>query len=372
MKKRVRWILLLPLLLFFFSLPVAAVEEKELFADFFAALPPAVQDELAGMTAPEDAADLIGAEQLLTMVVDSLRGELTASLPYLARLLGLALLLAALSHLAEGFGEGEGLRAAECGIRIVLVLALYHLAAEDVARTVTVLTDMRRFSDGLLPVFAALLAGGGSTGTAVASSGGFAAMSYLLEHAAAGVLLPLLRVLFAFALVMAAGGRRQLGGIAATVKQLYLTVLGFLMLLLTASLGFQSTLAASADSLAAHSIRFAVGNLIPVVGGSLGGTLRTLGASLSLLKSTVGALAVAALLLFTLPALISLLLHRFLISLAASLSSMLGSERAAQAFGEFRGIYDLAAATLAMCLVLFLLIVSILARCGLAIGAVGG
>lgn len=363
-----RILLLLAVCLCLFTLPCAAVEEEQLFSDFFAALPSEIENALGEMTGAEAAASLVGAEYLVSLVIDGLKSELAASSSFFFRVLGVALLLAALGRLQDALGEGASTRAAECGIGVLLVLLLYRVAEADVSRAATVIGDMKSFSDGLIPVFGALFAAGGSIGTATAAAGGFTAFSYVLQHLIAGVLLPLLRILFGFTVITSVGRQPGLSGIFTSLRQTYLTLLGFVALLLAASLGFQSTLSASADSLAAHSLRFAVGNLIPVVGGTLGGTLRTLSASLSLLKSTVGVLAVAALLLLLLPTLISLLLHRLFLSLAASVSTMLGSERAGKILSDFRMVYDLAIAALAVGTVLFLLIIGILTRCSLAIG----
>ena len=355
-------------LLALFSLPCAALEEGEVLDDLLAALPPTVSAALGELTSSEGAATLVGAEYLPALAIDSLRGELRGSVQHLSRLLGIALLLAALARLRDALGDGAATRAAECGIGVILILLLYRLTEADMTRATATVQDMHRFANGLLPIFVSLFAAGGSTGTATAAAGGFTALAYLLQQVVAGALLPLLRVLLGFVMMTAVWRQGSLTGIYQALRQLYVTLLGFLSALLVASLAFQSTLAASADSLAAHSVRFAIGNLIPVVGGALGGTLRTLSATLSLLKNTVGAVAVAALLLLLLPTLIGLLLHRLLLSLAAAISTALGSETAGKILTDFRAIYDLAAATLAIGAVVFILIIGVLARIGLAIG----
>lgn len=371
MKKK--WVclwLLLPLLLLLFSLPAAAVEEEELLSTLFSSLPAEVADALEKEQRENGAAALVGAEQLAALVLDALRGELNSSVAYFMRLMGVALLLAVLSHLHAAIGEGGGGRAAECGIGILLILLLYRTTEADITRVATLVEDMRRFSDGLAVVFASLFAAGGSSGTAVAAAGTFTILSYLLTHLVAGVLTPFLRLLFALTVIGAVSKKQNFSGLFSALKQLYVTLLSFITLLLTASLAFQSTLSSASDTMALHSVRFAVGNLIPVVGGALGGTLRTLSATLQLLKSTTGALSVAALLLLLLPTLIGLLLHRFFLSLSEALSGVLGSERASNIFRDFRVIYDLAAATLAVVLVLFFFIIGILTRCSLAIGGI--
>lgn len=366
MRRVLCFLLLLLLCGVLFCLPASAAMEEELFSDFFAALPEDVKEQLEGKTGTNAAGSLVGAEYLISVLLSSLREGLAASGSFFFRLIGIAILLSVLSHFARDLGSEAATRAAEMGIAVVLTFLVYRFAAEDISRVGECLSDMRAFADGLIPVFFGLYAAGGSTATATAAAAGFTSLSYLLQHFCATLLLPLLQLLFGFTAIHAAGGRMKTEGVFSSLRGLYVTSLGFLSLLLVTSLGFQSTLAASADSLAAQSMRFAVGNLIPVVGGSLSGTLRTLGASLTLLKGTVGALAVTALLLLLLPTLIGVLLHRFFLSLAASVSGMLGSERAGKILTAFRGIYDLAAATLALCLVVFLLILALLVRLGVA------
>ena len=354
-----------------FSLPVSAGEtEEKLFSDFFAALPPETQAALDGIQDPTSAAELIGAEHIASLLLAALKDGLSASGEFFLKTLGLALLVAILSQFAAELKDAGAIAAAEIGMGVILVFSVYGLAAGDMARLETALSDMGNFSNGLVPVFFGLYAAGGSTATATASAAGFTAFSYLLGRFCVAVLLPLLRLLFGLSVISVAGGRLQIDGLFSTLKHTYITLLCFLSLLLVTSLGFQSALASSADSMATQSVRFALGNMIPVIGGQLGGTLRTLSASLGLLKNTVGALSVAALLLLLLPPLVSLLLHRFFLSLSASFSKMLGAGRAEKVFLAFRGMYDLAVATLALTLVTFLLLLALLVRCGVAVSGV--
>ncbi len=366
MRRTLCFLLLLFLCGAVFCLPASAAMEEELFSDFFSALPEDIREQLSDKTEADAAGRLVGAEYLMSVLISALQDGVAVSVGFFLRLLGLALLLSVLSHFAADLRSEGAARAAEMGIAVVLTFLLYRFASEDIGRVGECLFDMRVFSDGLIPVFFGLYAAGGSAATATAAAAGFTSLSYLLEHFCVALLFPFLQLLFGFTAIHAAGGKMKTEGIFSSMRGMYVTSLGFLCLLLVTSLGFQGTLASSADSLAAQSVKFAVGNLIPVVGGSLSGTLRTLRASLALLKGTVGALSVTALLLLLLPTLISILLHRFFISLAGSVCGMLGAERAGKIFTAFRGIYDLAAATLALCLVVFLFILALLARLGTA------
>ncbi len=371
MRKRMRraLALLAALLLLapLFSLPAAAIGE-DILPGLLDALPESVRDPLADSATPEGARELIGAEYVASMLLSLVAEGLAGTSRFLLRLLAIALLFSLGAHLTEELGSRLG-EAAMTGMAAAVVAYLLGPVSEDFEMALGILGDMRSFSNGLIPIFGGLYAMGGSTGTAVASASGFGFFSYLLEGLVTGLLPSVLRLLLAFALISAVREKSHVSGVFRSLRGLYVSALGFSSLLLVTSIGFQSTLTAAGDNLATTSVRFAVGNLIPIIGGSLGGTLRTVNATLTLLKSTVGTLAVVALLLLLLPPLVSLLLHRFSFSLAAGAADMLGSARGARILREFCGIYDLLIATLAIGGVLFLLILGIFARCGLALGS---
>ena len=356
-------LVLLPLL----ATPLCALSPEDILPDLLDAMPKDTQKELADFTDPAAAGELLGLERLAALLLSSLEGALPPSLALLGKLLAAVLFSAVLGLLSKHLG-GTAARAAECGIAVTLAVTVFSIAREDMALAVATVTDMRAISDALIPIFATLFASGGSAGTAVASASGFATLSLFLTHAVGELLLPMLGFLFGLNAISALGTSGVGEGIFRTVKGLYLTLILFLSVLLVTSLGFQSTLSASADSLAAGSVRFAVGNLIPVVGGTLGGSLRTLAASLTLIRSTAGTLTVAALLSSVLPALITLLLHRLLLSLAADIAGALGGAGSRRILDGFRGIYDLAVAALSVSLVLFFLVLGILCRTATAIG----
>jgi stage III sporulation protein AE len=238
-----------------------------------------------------------------------------------------ALLLFSLSSVL--FAEAsEGLRKTlEVGLSAVLVCLLFARIGEDMARVESAMTDMCRLSGALAPAYASLFLAEGGVGTAAASSAGFAGFTLLLENLAVGLFLPLLRVLLGFTLVSVAGNGAKTDGIFRSLRHTYVTALVFLSLLLTASLGFQTSLAASADGLSVRSVKFALGQLIPVIGGSLAESWRVLTSSLGVLRNTLGAFTVVSLFLLILPTLLTALLHRLGLSLAAALSDLLGCER---------------------------------------------
>lgn len=351
-------------------LPAAAVTPAETGRDFAAALPPladadALRDAVGDA---EKSGEFLGMEYLFSLLRDALSGQMPAAFSFLLQLVGFLLLSAVFEVMAAEAESGAVRQAFAVGQAVILSGLLFRFTAADVERVSACVRDMARFADALAPIYGGLLAAGGSAGTAAQAAGGFAGCSLLLENLCAAVLMPLLRVLFALVLLSVAGDRFRLSGFARTLRGTYLCVLSFLSLLMGASLSTQTALAAAGDSLSLRSVTFAVGNLIPLVGGSVGGAVRTLGASLSLLRSSVGALSVAALLMLFFPVFIGAMLHRLCLSLAAAVAEAMGCAQAEKILLAFRGMYDLAIAALAVSAVLFLLLLSLFTKCALALG----
>jgi stage III sporulation protein AE len=153
-----------------------------------------------------------------------------------------------------------------------------------------------------------------------------------------------------------------LRGLTALIKSSYTRTLGFVMLLLSFVLSTQTLLRAAADSLTARAAKFLAGNLIPVVGGALGDTFRTVASGVAFLKSTVGVGVMIVLFLMLLPVLISLLLTRLSFRLSLTVSDLLGCETESRLLNELVGIYGTLIAVVSMCTVFLIFALTLFVR----------
>ncbi len=352
----------LPLLLLLFPHTVRGESAdslpEEYVQDFIEALPPegaAVGDAIREDRL-SDFADMSHLCRYLFSSVgegmDSIRGQFLT-------LTGLVIFLSAATLFRP---EGEGGSMAELGVTLVAALLLFRAVHATALRVGDYLGDMQDLANVMAPVMCVLQTAGGNGGVAAVLGSGLAYFFVLLENLCAAVLLPLARVCFGFAAVGAIGTDLPMGSLLRTVKHTYTVVLGLFSTLLTASLALQSSLSAAADSMRFRTVRYAVGNMIPVVGGTVSGSLQTAAASLTVLRHTVGVGGVIVLILLLVPMLIELLLTRLLMSLAAAVTEMTGAVRASRLFGDVRGIYDMMIAVTVIPSLLFLFIVTLFAR----------
>ena len=98
------------------------------------------------------------------------------------------------------------------------------------------------------------------------------------------------------------------------------------------------------------------GNLIPVVGGALGDSFRTVASGVSFLKSTVGVGAMLVLFLMLLPVLISLLTTRLSMQISVAVSDLLGCEAESRLLAELLHVWGLLIAVVSLCSVLLIFV----------------
>lgn len=345
------------------------VESTERFTDELREiLPDLVKERLPEeVESGEAVGELFGAEHLVDFLTSCVGEHRSAFLSQLLRVCGLVLISAAAMLVGRNMKSSRNARLVESAVLVVCASSVFVMLEGGLERAFSYLRDVVDFSNGLIPIVSGVLLSGGSTSSASVSCAVIGGSSAAIENICVSGLAPVVYVCFGFAAVTALGGDIDTSGIAKTVRNCFITLVTLSGVILTAMLSFQSSIAAASDSLAARTVKFAVGRLVPIVGGSVGDSLRTVGASLSLVKSTVGATAVFAILAIALPPLISLLLDRFMLNISAGVATLLGCTRVSKLLCELRGIYDVMCAVVAATSVQFIIILTVFIKTTVAI-----
>ena len=236
---------------------------------------------------------------------------------------------------------------------------------ESVTDYLSTLTDLTSAS---IPLLTVLYAMGGNVTAAAASAGSLTVYLTVLENLVGRTVLPFCGICLAFAWMGAREGGPRTGTLLATLKKNYATALSFFMMLLLAMLTAQSTLGAKADTLSMRSIKFAAGNLIPVVGGSVGELIRTVSAGVGYLRGGLGICGVLLLILTLLPPLARLFLHRLVWQISASVADLLGCDSERKLLDEIASLTGYLIAAVCICSSVLLIALTLLAHCASAIG----
>ncbi len=291
---------------------------------------------------------------------------LSDNLSLLVKLCGI-LLLAAVFRFAvsECKNTALGNALSFCGT-LALSLLLFGTVREIFGKVRLLLTTVGTLAAAMIPMMATLFSMGGNVASAVANSTVLSAFLSILETLGADTLLPVGGIALTFALLDALAGGVDLRPLGNWIKRTYTLTLSFLMLLLCGVLGVQSTLARAADTVTLRAARFAAGSFLPVVGGSISETLRTVAGSVEFLRATAGTGGIIVLFFLFLPTFLSVTFARITIMLGGSVAKLLGCEREEKLIAEIASVYGYFLAVLASLFVMLLFSLTLFARCAAA------
>lgn len=370
------------LLLCFFTLTASAADadmEAESIAvaeewqDFLDAIPGEIAALLPeGFFAenPEEAGKAVAEVGSFSAIFDTvlrLTGlSIKESVGLFARICGVLVLAAVLRTLTDGKGEGTYRAGAFCTTAVLALLILQQQHGK-MAEIGAYFDTVRGLSVALLPLMGTLYAMGGNVSTAVAHHGMMSLFLTVLESVCSTTALPLAGICLTMALLDSVSDGLSLRSLTTLIKRTYTFGLSLVMLLLCGVLGLQSTLGKGADTLALRTIRFAVGSFLPVVGGSVSESLRTVAGSVAYLRATVGVGGILVLFFAFLPLFLSVLFTRMAFLLGGSVAGMLACPREERLLSELAGVYGYFMAIIACLFVTVSFSLTILAHCAAAI-----
>ncbi len=222
--------------------------------------------------------------------------------------------------------------------------------------------------NGMIPVASVVYAMGGNLSTAAASSGTLYIFLAFCEQVCRTSILPVAALCTAFSLCSSFSANINLHGLSTAIKKCYTFILGLMMTVLLAVLSSQTILSSAADSVSARAAKLVASNVIPIVGSSVGDTLRTLSSSIGYLKSVCGIGGILFIILLVLPILVTLLLTRGVFILAVAVADLVGCENESKLLSELGSVYGVLVAVVSMCSVMFILALTIFVRCTVALG----
>ena len=371
------------LLLLLLCLPCSAAWEEGYslqdlppeYADMLDGLPEAVRSSLPKDVFSANAAEQAEAlEQFLTPVGvleylwNVLSGDLSVPLSCLAAVLGVLLLRCLLDGMATGLGGGlSPTFSLLCRLCFCSVLS---------AQAVALLSGVCAYFEALqqliysyLPLISAMYLWGGNVAVATVNQSTLIFSTSLVSTLGGASVVPLFSICLALTLIGAVEGASgsKMAYISGKIKKWDTTALALTMLLLSAILAAQTTLAARTDSLAFKTVRFVVSSNIPLVGGGVAEMLRSAATGVSWLRSLVGVGGVVMLLALLLPTIGRVLLCRWVCTLGADAAAWFGCPEEGRLLSELGGLHGYLLAVVSLCSMTFFFSLILLLQCATAL-----
>lgn len=376
-----KYVFALVLAIALFICPVSADADKlpAEYEDFANAIPSDVAELLPDDFFSSSVSDISDAVTeavtpgyLLRIVRQLLSGGIGGAFSFFALLVGLAVLTLLLNIFTESVSGGTLKSAVAYGTSVCTVSAIVALQLPIIIAADEFFGRICIVMNSMIPVMTALYISGGNTAGAAVASSSLIIHINLIEIGATAIVIPSISVCMALMLAdTMRKGAGSLYGIVGTIKKTVAFVFGLCSTLLMASLSAQNILATAGDNAGARAVKFVAGNMIPVVGSTVGETLRTIAVSVKLLRSTVGIAGLIVIALLLLPFLIELFLTRFSLNCAAAVAEILGCSNLVKLYRELGSLYGYIIAAAAMASLMCILSLTLFSIGSTAIGGTG-
>lgn len=360
--------------LILFSPQVFGAELPEGFSQLTDLLPKDTREELPSEGVFEDSEgaaaallEFLEGRRLLSTLSQMVKDELFSSVKLFASICGLLLISSVVSALCRSF-LSDALSGAFnfCSVTVIFA-SVIHMQREHILAAEQFFERLGVLMNAMVPVTGTVWAMGGNLTTASVGTTQLYFLVSICEGLCAKSIVPVCCVLTALAICNTLCPEMGLKGLMGAFKKIYSFLLGGIMTLLVASLSAQTALTAAADSTAAKAARLVSANIIPVVGGSVGETLRTVATGVRYLKSVVGVWGIVFIALLVLPVLLSLIFTRLAFLLSSGVADMLGCETEEKLLTEIGGIYALMVAVVSMSAVMFIFALTIFSKTVVAV-----
>lgn len=221
-------------------------------------------------------------------IVNMIFSEVKAFSGQAAILLVMAMLSSAVCNLDNSLGENAGGKAAFFTFFIVISGIAVSCFNSALSYGVQVTGHMTSFMNKLTPVLMLMLFTCCKSVSAAAFEPVLSAAVFVVSVAIEKCLVPLMTFSAVLAVAGNVGDKPRISGFVKIIKSISKWVMAFIITLFTGINAVYGFTASSLDAVGAKTIKFAVGSLVPVVGGFLSDTLDTVASSTGLLKNAAG------------------------------------------------------------------------------------
>ena len=302
-----------------------------------------------------------------SVITDIVKEEAMSFGKLFMNLCGLLVLASIFSALGKSLGSDSLSGAVRFCSSSAIFSAMVYIQIDHLRQVELFFERLISIMGAMIPITGTVWAMGGNVGTASVGTSTLYVFLSVCQGIFAESVVPVCCVFTALALCNSLSPDMGLKGFSGTLKKIYNFFLGFIMTVLIASLSSQTTLSAAADSTSARAAKLVSANVIPIVGASVGDTLRTIATSVGYLKSVVGIGGIFFILLLLLPLLVTLLLTRLAFSLSSGVAELIGCDAEGRFLSELGGVYGIMIAVVSVSSVMFIFALTIFTKTVVAI-----
>lgn len=224
-------------------------------------------------------------KSVLDSLCSAVFGEIIRSKALLAEIMTIAAAAGLLKLLEH---DAKTQQAAYFASYALMAAAVVKLLGETVGYGSDVIHSLCDFISKLAPVLLGLMAACGAVSSAAAFSPVLSAAVYIFTLAVDRIITPMVYLGAILGIVGNISGKVQLGSLNRLIRSVTRWILTALLTIFTTLCALYGFNAPVLDALGAKTAKFAIGTLVPVVGGLLADTMETVVGGTRILKNAVG------------------------------------------------------------------------------------
>ena len=304
---------------------------------------------------------------IVSALLKMLGVEMRSTLKLLFLLVGVIIISAVISALSK-LTDNSVLRAIMryCSLGAVFASVIY-VFFDHFERLELFFERISAFFCGMIPITASIWALGGNVTTATAGSATLYCFLNVFEGLWSASAIPVCTLVIMLGFCDVLCSELKTCRVVGCVKKIYGFFLGLSMTVLLSSLAAQTTLTATADSVAARTGRLVSSTVIPVIGGNIGEALRTVATSVRYLKGIFGIGGIIIIAILVLPMVFTVLLTRLAFGISSAFADIVGCEEESKLLSVFSEAYGTVLAVVAGVGMMFVLALCIFMKTVVAV-----
>ena len=331
--------------------------EDELYG-FESALPDYVKDFFPNNTLDGNYEGLLNGDideqSFLKLASSYLTSGMSSVLKSFGGILSLIILISALNAFGNTVNNSSITFVFSLCSSLCISITVFEVSSSLIINATEYIKILCTVMGAFLPIILAVLTMGGNVSSAIASNGSMLLFINLVERFLLTFMMPLTNISLAFGCARSINSELDLSGISKTIKSTFSSVTIFVMSIFMFVFTYKNTIAQGVDSISIKTARFAISSFVPLVGSSVNESLKTVTASLSLIKNSCGIIAIIAIAVLMLPIIINLFLNKLSFSILATMSRAIGGHREATVLEEADSVCGFALTLVCCTCVLFI------------------
>lgn len=264
--------------------------------------------------------------EIFSSIFDILKSRASAPLKACGAIAGIIIIYAIFDGLKLSIGERPlsttfGAASAICAGMVIMIPVL-----QCFSEGLKTIESCHIFMTAYVPAFVAIMIAAGQPISSSIYSVLLFAASQGVSTIAHSLIMPLTTIFFAISMICAIVPSIDLTGISSSISKIATWTLSLSMTLYVGLLTIQGAVGSSADSLSLKTARYFAGSLVPVVGSAVGDAMASIFSSISMVKTSVGAIGIISCCAIFIPILLELLCYKAAFAICSGIGDVFNAK----------------------------------------------